>query len=316
MQEIFLVCDFNESKQIIEDCLNRKLQNLSKENCFKNFANKSSSVMQGLGKALSGNSGITGTITSIFTTHAPMLINLGVSVYEIATMIQSFIKSLANDLEDTRKKLAEKKQTFKMTQKQSTELEHFQSDKMAQIAKSLTQNLNDKLKNGIIAPVLNFGINKLISKGIESIAGADRIEQLANTFELIHAAANTANDTKTKYLDALEIFLKEAKPIDLSVLQKLNIDPKDVQVENIAGANLQQAFDLYGKVTIFVDKNGKIYVQRPSSKEYYKSVCGDKPAGIHEQKKVAQVLECQIDKGEQVDSEQKCTLTQKNGKKL
>lgn len=51
-------------------------------------------------------------------------------------------------------------------------------------------------ESDIIAPVLNFAANKLVSKGIESIAGADRIEQLSSQFELIHAAS-FENDTKT-----------------------------------------------------------------------------------------------------------------------
>ncbi|CAF3346632.1 unnamed protein product [Rotaria sp. Silwood2] len=161
---------------------------------------------------------------------------------------------------------------------------------MDHIANSLSEPFNQKLKNGIIAPVLNFTASKLISKGIESFVGADRIERLANKFELIHAASNS-DDTKTKYADDLAIYLAEAKAIDIKAL---NIDQKDIYPENIDGQNLQQVYDLYGEKTkTFVDKNGKIYVRRPSSKEYYQR--------------------CTIIKEEIINNEQKCILKRDNG---
>ncbi|CAF2996327.1 unnamed protein product [Rotaria sp. Silwood2] len=181
---------------------------------------------------------------------------------------------------------------------------------MDHIANSLSEPFNQKLKNGIIAPVLNFTASKLISKGIESFVGADRIERLANKFELIHAASNS-DDTKTKYADDLAIYLAEAKAIDIKAL---NIDQKDIYPENIDGQNLQQVYDLYGEKTkTFVDKNGKIYVRRPSSKEYYQSIRGDKLAGLHEQKKISEILGCTIIKEEIINNEQKCILKRDNG---
>ncbi|CAF1620801.1 unnamed protein product, partial [Didymodactylos carnosus] len=153
----------------------------------------------------------------------------------------------------------------------------------------------------------------LISNGIESIAGANRIERLVNTFELIHAASSP-NDTKTKYADDLVIFLAEARAVDVN---DLNIDPKGVYPANLNGESLQHAYDLYGdKVKTFVDKHGKFYVRRPSSKEYYQSVRDDKPAGLHEQKKIDEVLGCGITIGEVVSNEQQCILKRANGSSI
>lgn len=249
----------------------------------------------------------------MFTSYAPSIINLGVSVTEIIKMVSKFITSLANELKDTRKKLSKKNNKYVLTGENSSEFETFQLEKKDQVSKSITTAFNDKLKNGIVAPVLNFAANQLINKGIESVAGADRVERLATTFELIHAASNP-DDTKTKYADDLNIFLAEAKPIDLS---KLNVDPKKIRPANLNGQSLQEAYDLYGdKVKTFVDKEGRVYVRRPTSKEYYQSVRGDKPAGLHEQKKIQEALGCEIKKETTLNNEQKCTLCREGGKNV
>ncbi|CAF1457976.1 unnamed protein product, partial [Rotaria magnacalcarata] len=81
-------------------------------------------------------------------------------------------------------------------------LKSYETEKVDQISTVLSDSFNQKLKHGILAPVLNFAANKSISKGIESVAGADRTEQLANRFELIHAATNP-DDTLMRYADEL-----------------------------------------------------------------------------------------------------------------
>lgn len=48
-------------------------------------------------------------------------------------------------------------------------------------------------------------------------------------------------------------------------------------------------------------------------KEYYRSIRGDKPAGVHEQAKVCEVLGCEIEKGKIVNNEQMCTLKRETG---
>ena len=49
------------------------------------------------------------------------------------------------------------------------------------------------------------------------------------------------------------------------------------------------------------EKDGKVFVKRPSSKSYHQGIRGDKPAGIHEQTKVAEVLGCKITKSLEIN---------------
>ncbi|CAF1585490.1 unnamed protein product [Rotaria magnacalcarata] len=150
-------------------------------------------------------------------------------------------------------------------------------------------------------------------KGIESVAGADRTEQLANRFELIHAATNP-DDTLMRYADELATFLEVVRAVNI---KDLNIDPKEIQPTSLNGLTLQQVYELYGdQVKTFMKKDGRVYVRRPTFKEYYNSVKRDKPAGIHEQRKIPEVLGCEIQTGETIDSEQKCTLTRPGGSEV
>ncbi|CAF4682451.1 unnamed protein product, partial [Rotaria magnacalcarata] len=145
---------------------------------------------------------------------------------------------------------------------------------------------------------------------IESVAGADRTEQLANRFELIHAATNP-DDTLMRYADELTTFLEVVRAVNI---KDLNIDPKEIQPTSLNGLTLQQVYELYGdQVKTFMKKDGRVYVRRPTFKEYYNSVKRDKPAGIHEQRKIPEVLGCEIQTGETIDNEQKCTLTRPGG---
>ncbi|CAF1449711.1 unnamed protein product [Rotaria sordida] len=306
MTEIFRLSQGDDSsKKLITDCINRKLQNLPEATILKTFTSRCGPVMQGLGRALADGKGVKGTIQRIFTSYAPSLINLGVNIGEIIVMIEGFMKNLANDLKDTKKKLTKTDKQYELK-----DFQDFENDKIDQISKQLSESFNQKLKSAIITPVLNFATNTLISKGIESIAGADRIEQLANRFELIHAATNP-NDTKTKYADDLIIFLAEAKPIDI---KDLNDDPKDIYPANLNGVTLEQVYGAHGdKIKTFIDRNGNLYVRRPTTKDYYRSVRSDKPAGLHEQKKIDEVLGCVTTKGEIINNEQQCTLKRTDG---
>ena len=311
IKEIYRLSECNDlSQRIIEDCITRRLENLPEATVLKCFTSTCSPVMQGLGKAIADGHGRKGTIQRLFTSYAPSIINLGVNISEIAVMIDWFMKNLANDLKDAKKKLSKTNKHYVLTENQENGFKKFQDSKRDQIVTHLSENFNQKLKNGILAPALKFTTNKLLSKGIESIAGSDRIEQLANRFELIHAATNP-EDTKTKYGDDLEIFLAEARPINL---QEYDIDPKNFRLANVDDASLQQVYNLYGdKVKTYIGKNGKIYVRRPSAKEYYRSIRGDKPAGLHEQNKTAVVFGCEITIGEMTNGEQTCFLKRTTG---
>ncbi|CAF2100987.1 unnamed protein product [Rotaria magnacalcarata] len=153
----------------------------------------------------------------------------------------------------------------------------------------------------------------LKNKGIESVAGADRTEQLANRFELIHAATNP-DDTLMRYADELTTFLEVVRAVNI---KDLNIDPKEIQPTSLNGLTLQQVYELYGdQVKTFMKKDGRVYVRRPTFKEYYNSVKRDKPAGIHEQRNISEVLGCEIQTGETIDNEQKCTLTRPGGSEV
>ncbi|CAF1348936.1 unnamed protein product, partial [Didymodactylos carnosus] len=112
--------------------------------------------------------------------------------------------------------------------------------------KGTIQRLFNTYAPTLIGLGVNIGVEKakntnkqyVLSKSIESIAGANRIERLANTFELIHAASSP-NDTKIKYADDLVIFSAEARAIDVN---DLNIDPKDVYPANLNSESLQQVY--------------------------------------------------------------------------
>ena len=310
MREIFRLSEGNNTALgIIEDCIQRKLKNLPEAKAFKNLLGRSGPVIQGLGKALSDMKGIQGKIVHAFTSYAPSLLNLGINIGELSVMISGFMGNLADDLKNAQTKLANTNKQYELSATQLNDFQEFQKNKIDQIAVSLTDSFNQKLKNSIIAPVLNFVTNKMISKGMESISAADRIEQLANKFELAHAAIN-GDDTKTKYADELAIYVAEARTIDIKAT---NIDPKDIYPENLNGQSLQEVYELYGdKVKVFLGKDGKtIYVRRPTMKEYYRSVRSDKPAGLHEQEKAPQVLGCTIIKEETVGTEQKISIKRK-----
>ncbi|CAF4236645.1 unnamed protein product, partial [Didymodactylos carnosus] len=263
-----------------------------------------------LGRALVTASGGKGFLQRVFTSYAPSLINLGVNVKEMAQMIHGFLEKLRDDLKNARKSLNTTNKDYTLTEPQTVHFENYQKNKIDLISTCLSDTFNQKLKHGLIAPVLNFAVNKLISKGVESLASADRIEQLTNRFELIHAASNP-NDTLTQFADELQIFIAEGKPIDL---KDMGINPKDIQPANIDGCTLQQVYDLsIYKVKTYRGKDGNIYVRRTVLKQHYRNVRGDKAAGLHEQKKISEILGCTVTKGEIVDNEQRCVLTQKKG---
>ncbi|CAF1099219.1 unnamed protein product [Adineta steineri] len=310
MLEIFRVTEGKDSMKIIDDCINRKLQNLSEDGTLKNLTRRCTPVIQGLGKALADVKGTKGTIISFLMTRAPKLIGLGVSIKDIVFIISSFVKSLVNDLKDAQKAWDKTNKQYELTDAQKNDFQKFQKDKRDQVSNCLTENFNQKLKHGILAPVLNHASNMMISKGIEFIAGTDRIEQLADTFELIHAATNPGQ-SKVQYEDALAIFIAEARPIDMKLVDK------DRCPVNGDGKNLQKLYELHGdSIKIFIDKNGEYYVRKPSSKEYYQSIRGDKPAGLHEQSVIPGILGVIIKHGEVVNNEQQCTLEREDGSKI
>ncbi|CAF1146824.1 unnamed protein product [Adineta steineri] len=310
MLELFRVTEGKNSMKIIDDCINRKLQNLSEDGAFKNFTRRCGPVIQGLGKALADVNGTKGKIINALMSYAPTLIGLGISVNDIICMISSFIQSLTADLKDARKSLKKTNQEYQLTEENETDFKKYKKEKFDQISSCLSENFNQKLKSGILAPVLNFASNMMISRGIEYVAGTDRVEQLANTFELIHAASNSS-DTKPRYTENLAIYLAEARHIDITLL---NIDPKNIYPENGDGENLEKLIDTNGNaLKVFYGKDGKFYVQIPSPKKYCEGVLDDKPAGIYEQKTIDVVLECEVIKGKVINGEQQCTLKRRGG---
>ncbi|CAF1300283.1 unnamed protein product [Didymodactylos carnosus] len=225
---------------------------------------------------------------------------------KIIEKFNEFQLTIENDLKANhfRKLVLEPNQTYQLTN-----FENFRKDKIDQIINFICENLLEKLKNRILAPALKHVANHFVSRGVEHFLGADRIEQISNTFELIHAAANPLTK-KTQYADALTIFLADA----LIDMKQIYMDPKNVYPENGDGRSLQQMYHLYGdKVKTYVDKNGKIYVRRPISREYYRSIRGDKAAGPHEQQKIDAILGCVVTKNESINNEQICTLSRPNG---
>ncbi|CAF1087894.1 unnamed protein product, partial [Didymodactylos carnosus] len=200
-----------------------------------------------------------------------------------------------------KKKIIEKFNEFQLTIENDLQENHFRK---LVLEPNQTHQLTDfeNFRKDNIDQIINFIC-------IEHFLGADRIEQIANTFELIHAAANPLT-TKTQYADTLTIFLADA----LIDMKQINMDPKNVYSENGDGRSLQQMYHLYGdKVKTYVDKNGKIYVRRTISREYYRSIRGDKAAGPHEQQKIDTILGCVVTKNESINNEQIRTLSRPNG---
>lgn len=58
-KELYRVCEASmDSKLLIEDCISRKIQNISEMAEFRNFVGMCGPVMQGLGKAFAGSKGL------------------------------------------------------------------------------------------------------------------------------------------------------------------------------------------------------------------------------------------------------------------
>ncbi|CAF3438160.1 unnamed protein product, partial [Rotaria sp. Silwood2] len=181
---------------------------------------------------------------------------------------------------------------------------------MDHIINFFCENFREKLKTRIFGPVFKHVANDLVSRHVEHYLGADRIEELATTFELIHAAANPLT-TKEQYADALTVFLANAVPIDIKQISK---NLKNIYPENGGGRSLHRILHSCGdKTKIYVDKNGKLYVRRPTSREYSRSIRGDKAASLHEQQKIDTILECIVTKKEGINNEQICILNRPNG---
>ena len=325
IEEIYRLLEgSDQAKSIIEDCVQRKIKILSQEKRIEQIMRYASPVMSGLGNGLSAGGGGKASFVGKLLSHAPKLINLGINIEQMATMVSDYIESLANDLKDARMRLTNINKDYVLQESQLNEIKNFQDEKKKLIVQELKDEFQKKLKGGILLPVVNYATSKAISMGVEFASGKvfnsdhAQIEQLADDVEMMQAVM-FPEETKFKYLDKVNIFRTQAEPVDL---EALHLDPKTVYPENCqtagtAKVNIEQLQSFYGdKLKLFKTADGRYIVQRPSTKEFCQSVRGDKAAGLHEQAKISEILGFQVLKGTDVNGEQKCTIKHDGGKEV
>ena len=283
------------ANDIINDCVSRRLQNLYELKWFRNMNKYAGPAIQGFFNVMAG--GNRGVLTKRLN-FIPSLANIGVSTYELTQMVSEFSKSLVEDLQDAvNRNLANQRQQNAETHNKR-EFKDFKDKKKQQILQTLQRSYNQKLNNSITKPLINTAANQAISWGLEKLLPTTRAEAASEDIGLLDAALSEQNGglSEERYVDDWNIYKAEAQEIDISQLKTTSVPIVNLQAD-INGENptLDQVLARYGdKVRVFMDRNGNIYVRRPSTTNQFKSIANDKAAGIYEKHVVPDLVGCQI----------------------
>lgn len=314
MRQMF-VSGGSNAKRIIDDCIKRKLANLVQTRFFTKMSSKCAPALQGLSKGLSGMGGW-GKVVQVIASYAPSICNLGISLVDLARMVSTFLKSLLADLKDAKSRLLKSStdkssaatQT-KLTQAQENEFRSMSHESREFVVKRVSHTFSQKLKNDVLSPLLNMGANSLVSRAVDGLFSKkdidevtidgvtvkrkipSRVEQLANDFEMMHAATRPGR-TKEAFADKLTVFVANARPVrkqDMTAEEAAQIYPANVSEK----ANLVQLYGHHGdELQVFKTKDGSYLVKRPDKKGFQAGIMGDKPAGDVEQRACQKVLNC------------------------
>lgn len=231
-------------------------------------------------------------------------------MHELTEFVDQFLKELHKDLQEANDSLNTLAGKGK---KADNEVNQFKKDVIKQVQTVFKQ----KLKDGIAGPILKLGSNLLINSLSERLLEPSDVETIANCFEMSHAI-NFSDLTKQKYLDKFSIFKAKAQSVNLDKLspnELKEIHPvngdKDAHGKAVNFAQMQGLYG--GSLTLFVNNTGEFYVSRPSTKSYSKAIKLGKPASLHEQAKLAEILGCSVERSHEIADMQHFVLKRDSG---
>ena len=290
------------ANDIINDCISRRLQNLYEMKWFRNMNKYAGPAIQGFFNAMTG--GNKGVFIKRLN-FIPSLANIGVSTYELTQMVSEFSKSLVEDLQEAvNRELASRSQQEQSKNQQNTrtlhkgEFKDFKEKKKQQILQTLQSSYNQKLTNSITKPLINTAVNQAISWGLEKLIPTTRAEAASENIGLLDAALSEqkGQPSKERYVDDWNIYKAEAQKIDITQLKSTDVPVANLSADiNGEKPTVEQVVARYGdKVQVFMDRDGNVYVRRPSTRDQFKSIANDKSAGVYEKKVVLDLVGCHI----------------------
>lgn len=307
MDELVAI-NYQQGIVYIDDCIQRRLEHLPEHKMLREISKYAGPAAQGVMQACKGKS--FGALKHL----AVSLADIGISAHELYGFVEEFTIQLENDLYDAVQRLKENTAKSELTETEKKQYQVFKSEKKRLITKQIQTVFKQKLNQTIAGPVLKLMANSCINAATEKMLPTDRVEQVANSFEMSHAL-NFAETTKPKYLDKFSIFKAEARPVSSVHLEKLQGHEHEIYPKNAPDVSLAQIKAAWGnQVGLFINNQGELFIKRPSLKMFCHAIVhGNKPAGVYEQAMIATILDTSITMTHESATIQQYVLQNANG---
>jgi len=217
-----------------------------------------------------------------FVSFAPDIANLGVSLARLNSLIKDNTYQLARDIRATNDRNTQATQAANFISEAAF---NAQLEKMKkEYAEQLTQLFNGMLNSAVYAPLVSLGTKALVEAGSQIIPMTEQ-EAIAQSSETLAEILETQNNADEAFFDKAKRHWREAN--------EEVVELTDAQLQQ-SPENCPESIDTlkkqYGSLLkVYKDKDGHLYVQRPTRSEYIQGIREGKASGDPEIAALAKV---------------------------
>lgn len=206
-----------------------------------------------------------------FLSAAPELVDLGVSIAKLTSLVKGNVHQLARDIRATNDRTPADKATNQMSQAAfNAQLEQMKTDYAAKLHELFTKVLN----GAVFAPLVSMGTKALVEAGSGIIPMTEQ-EAVAQSSETLSEILEAENNVDEAFYDKAKRHWREAND------EVVNLT--DAQMEQTpvnASESIEKLKAQYGSLLkVYKDKDGNLYVQRPTRSDYIKGILEGKASG-------------------------------------
>lgn len=246
----------------IKECVGISLKRLMADNFFDGVIRASRHVVPQVAARVGGGWGE-------LISHAPDIANLGISIEKLINLVEEAVRQLSRLIRETK----ERKTEITTPVNQVTDFEGELAKRKEEFTSQLIETFNGVLNGAVFAPLVSYGAQELAKAGKELLIPTTEQEKWAEPPERLEAILEARQNGDEALADRLLLSWREANDeVDELSPEQLEQTPLN------SGETLGALKERYGNhLKIYKDKEGHLYVQRPSREEFAASMDVEQP---------------------------------------
>jgi len=244
----------------VDECLNLSIKRLADDNAFDGAIRASKQVMP-QAASLIGDKG-----WSSFVSHAPDIANLGVSIPKLTHLVEDGVRQFSRQIRETKERKTETASNANSIAKASFDSQ-LQEKKTIFINK-LVDSFNGILNGAVFTPLTSMGAQALAQVGKNALIPLSEQEKWAQSPDQLAKILEAKSSGNEALADQLLMAWRGASD------EVVNLSQEELQKTPVnAGQTIEAMKEQYGDhLRVYKDKEGHLYVQRPSRQEYAASL--------------------------------------------